>query len=81
VHVQPLPHGFINTALHERPPVTDAIKQGADTHNPVIQQHFKALIQRGKPYKVALVAIMRKMIVILNAILKTGQPWRGANTA
>jgi len=49
-------------------------------HNPVLQKHFKALIQRGKPYKVALVAIMRKMIVILNAILKTDQPWRGANT-
>lgn len=48
-------------------------------HNPVLKKNFKALIQRGKPYKVALVAIMRKMIIILNAILKTNQPWKGAN--
>lgn len=45
--------------------------------NPVLKKTFKKLTERGKPYKVALVAIMRKMIVILNAILKSNQPWHG----
>ncbi|MCM2313449.1 MAG: IS110 family transposase, partial [Steroidobacteraceae bacterium] len=31
--------------------------------------------QAGKPGKVALTACMRKLLVILNTMLKTGQPW------
>lgn len=50
-------------------------------HNPVLKAHFDNLRQRGKPHKVALVAVMRKMIVILNAILKEGKPWKHAQTA
>ena len=46
--------------------------------NPVLRTKFQQLTQNGKPYKVALVAIMRKMIIILNAILKTNQPWEYA---
>ncbi|HEY0969665.1 MAG TPA: IS110 family transposase, partial [Gemmatimonadales bacterium] len=30
----------------------------------------------GKPAKVALVACMRKLLTILNAMLKTRQPWK-----
>lgn len=37
--------------------------------NPVLKDLFERLIQRGKPYKVALVAVMRKMITILNTML------------
>lgn len=44
--------------------------------NPVIKPFFERLRAQGKPFKVALTACMRKLLVILNAILKTGQPWR-----
>jgi transposase len=46
---------------------------------------IKALYERlrlaGKPFKVAMTACMRKLLIILNAILKTGQPWRNAEAA
>ncbi|WP_431102186.1 IS110 family transposase [Roseateles noduli] len=46
---------------------------------------IKALYERlrlaGKPFKVAMTACMRKLLIILNAILKTGQPWRNAEGA
>ena len=44
--------------------------------NPVIRGFYLRLIQAGKPVKVALVACMRKLLVILNAIVRDGQPWR-----
>jgi transposase len=43
--------------------------------NPALKALYDRLIARGKPGKVALVACMRKALVILNALLKTGQPW------
>jgi transposase len=43
--------------------------------NPALRALYDRLTARGKPGKVALVACMRKALVILNAILKTGQPW------
>jgi transposase len=43
--------------------------------NPVLKALYERLTARGKPGKVALVACMRKAVVILNAMLKTGQPW------
>lgn len=46
--------------------------------NPVMKAKFNDLSARGKPYKVAIVAIMRKLIVILNAILKENRPWNHA---
>jgi len=48
----------------------------AKKHNPVLAAVYERLIAAGKPPKVALVAIMRKIIVILNAMLKTAQPWQ-----
>jgi transposase len=50
----------------------------AGTHNPVFKVAKDKLITAGKPPKVALVALMRKMIVTLNAILKTNLPWANA---
>lgn len=44
--------------------------------NPVLRAHYEQLVARGKAKKVALVACMRKMLSVLNALLKTGQPWR-----
>jgi transposase len=46
--------------------------------NPVIQDFFQRLRQAGKPFKVALVAAMRKLLTILIAILKHQQPWNPA---
>jgi transposase len=44
-------------------------------HNGRIQALYRRLKAAGKPSKVALVACMRKLLVILNTMLKTGQRW------
>jgi transposase len=49
--------------------------------NPLIKDFAARLKARGKPPLVVIAAVMRKMIVILNAILKTGKPWNGAQNA
>ena len=43
--------------------------------NPVIKAFYERLIGRGKPHKVAMVACMRKMLIILNAMARTNTPW------
>ena len=44
-------------------------------HNPVIREFYKRLRQAGKPAKVALVACMRKLLIILNAMVRDGVAW------
>ncbi|WP_139806752.1 IS110 family transposase [Deinococcus hopiensis] len=44
--------------------------------NPVLREVFQRLVAQGKPKKVALVACMRKLLVILNAIVRSQVPWR-----
>lgn len=44
-------------------------------HNSVFRDHYAQLLQRGKPRKVALVACIRKLLGILNAMLRNNQPW------
>jgi transposase len=46
--------------------------------NPVISKHYKSLVERGRPKKVALVACMRRLLGILNAMIRTGTPWQTA---
>lgn len=41
----------------------------AATHNPKLRAFYRGLIARGKPHKVALTAVMRKLICLLNKIL------------
>ena len=48
----------------------------AKKFNPVIRKFYERLIQHGKEKKVALTACMRKLLVILNAMLRSNQPWR-----
>lgn len=48
----------------------------AKKHNPFIRTFYNRLIQHGKEKKVALTACMRKLLIILNAMLRTNQPWR-----
>lgn len=47
----------------------------ASRSNPVISTHYQRLLAAGKPKKVALVACMRKLLVILNAMLRDGCAW------
>ncbi len=49
--------------------------------NPVIQDYYARLRAGGKAFKVAMVACMRKLPTILNAMLKQGTPWRTATTS
>ena len=44
-------------------------------HNPVIRDCCQRLRARGKSFKVAMVACMRKRLIILNAMTKHGQAW------
>jgi transposase len=44
--------------------------------NPVLRSCYRRLRAAGKPSKLALTACMRRLIVILNAMTKTHQPWR-----
>ena len=48
----------------------------ASRHNPLIRAFYQRLLAAGKPKKVALTACMRKLLVILNAMLKHHTPWR-----
>ena len=53
----------------------------ATRYNPVISDYYQRLLDRGKPKKVALTACMRKLLVILNAILKSNTPWQAPQHA
>ncbi|MGC4043781.1 MAG: IS110 family transposase [Armatimonas sp.] len=46
-------------------------------YNPPIRSFYESLLSRGKSKKLALVACMRKLLVILNAMVKTNTTWRG----
>ncbi len=50
----------------------------ATRRNPVIRAFYQRLCQAGKAKKLALTACMRKLLTILNAMLKSGTPWRVA---
>jgi transposase len=46
--------------------------------NPVLRGFYQRLRAAGKPAKVALTAVARKLLVLLNAILRDARPWRYA---
>ena len=48
----------------------------AARHNPVIRAFYRRLCEAGKAKKVALTACMRKLLVILNAMVKHGRSWQ-----
>lgn len=47
----------------------------ATRHNPAIKLFYRRLVEAGKPKKVALVACMRKLLTVLNAMAKARRPW------
>jgi len=50
----------------------------AARHNPTLKAFHQRLIAAGKPKLVAITAVARKLLTILNAMVKTNQPWRTA---
>jgi len=48
----------------------------ATRHNPVIKAHYQHLQKVGKRKKVALVACMRKLLCMLNTMVREKKPWR-----
>ena len=50
----------------------------AKRHNPVLKAFFDRLVAAGKPKMVALIAVARKLLVILNAIIRDNKPWQNA---
>jgi transposase len=50
----------------------------AKQHNPVLKTFFDRLVAAGKPKMVALIAVARKLLTILNAILRDSRPWQNA---
>ena len=45
-------------------------------HNPVIKVFYRRLAAGGKHKKVALTACIRKMVIMLNAMIRDGKVWR-----
>jgi transposase len=50
-------------------------------YNPVLKPHYEQLRKRGKEKKVAITACMRKLLVILNAMMRDQQPFRAPAAA
>lgn len=48
----------------------------ARRHNPVIKAFADRLKEAGKPYKVIMTACMRKLVVILNTLIRNNTPWQ-----
>lgn len=47
--------------------------------NPIIKAFYERLLSAGKPAKVALTACMRKLLTILNAMVRDGAPWQSVS--
>jgi len=69
---------------HGRPGVRRVLFNAARSAiqwNPAMRQFYRRLVDLNhRPGKLALTAVMRKMLVIANAIVRSGQPWHGAST-
>jgi transposase len=62
-----------------RPPIRCVLYMSALSairFNPVIRAFYNHLISSGKPFKLALVACMRKLLTILNAMIRNQQAWK-----
>ncbi len=50
----------------------------ATRHNPILKAFFDRLVAAGKPKMVAFIAVARKLLTILNAIIRDQKPWQNA---
>jgi transposase len=67
------------TTFGGRASVRTALSMGAFCaikYNPVIRRFAERLRAAGKPFKVIVVAAMRKLLTILNVMLKENKPWQ-----
>lgn len=65
-----------------RPAVRRALYMSTLTgirYNPILKPQYEQLVKRGKLKKVAITACMRKMLTILNAMMRDQQPFRCAS--
>src|SRR5439155_25457252 len=53
----------------------------ATKRNAVIRAFYQRLLRAGKPKKLALVACMRKLLTILNTMVRTGERWAATHVA
>lgn len=49
--------------------------------NPVIKEFYQRLRARHKPFKVAITACMRKLLTIINIMVRDGRPWKASESA
>jgi transposase len=52
----------------------------ATRYNPVLRPLYEGLVARGKPKKLALTACMRRLLLILNSMVRERRPWEAAMT-
>ena len=67
-----------------RPNVRSALYMSALTgirYNPILQAQYEHLVKQGKEKKVAITACMRKMLTILNVMVRDQQPFRYSASA
>jgi transposase len=67
-----------------RAPVRRVLYMGAlvaTRWNPIIRPFYQRLLAAGKPKKVALIACMRKLLTMLNAMKRTGEAWAPRTTS
>ena len=50
----------------------------ASRHNSVLRPFYERLIAKGRAPKVALIAVLRRLVVFANAVIRSGQVWKGA---
>ncbi len=58
-----------------RRPIKRCYLKLAVTQNVLQSHHYQKLVAAGKPKKVAIIACVRKMVVILNSMLRDGVLW------
>lgn len=52
----------------------------ASRYNPDMGEKYQAMIKNGKPQKVALTAVMRKLIKLANTLVKADREWAPNST-
>ena len=67
----PLDSGFyVNFVFHADPQLITKLRSKFKLDPEVYRQHYQRLRAKGKPHKLALTAVMRKLLIVLNQILK-----------
>ena len=68
-------HRKIQGGRHQVRTVLYMAMMSAIQSNPAFKETYQRLVAAGKPKKVAIIACIRKMVVILNSMLRDGVMW------